>query len=43
MKAMLAGFIAVFVIGAGSNFLLRDAGFSTQERTTVGHSVRLDD
>ncbi|WP_281070676.1 hypothetical protein [Oceaniglobus trochenteri] len=43
MKAMLLAVCAMVVIAVGANFALRNyAGFSAQERTTVGESVRLD-
>lgn len=41
MKAMLLAFVAVGVIAAGSNVILRNAGFSSEE-ATAGPSVRLD-
>ncbi|WP_276308494.1 hypothetical protein [Oceaniglobus ichthyenteri] len=43
MKVMILAFVAIVVIAVSANFGLRTyAGFSTQERTTVGKSVRLD-
>lgn len=42
MKAMLAAFGAIVVIAIGSNLILQQAGFSSEERAT-GASVRLDD
>jgi uncharacterized membrane protein len=41
MKAMLAAFAAIIIIAIGSNAILTNAGFSSQERT-AGNSVRLD-
>jgi len=41
MKAMLAAFVAIAVIAVGSNFVLKQAGFSTQNLAT-GPDVRLD-
>ena len=42
MKAMLAAFVAIAVIAVGSNLILKDVGFSSQDRAT-GAAVRLDD
>lgn len=42
MKAMLAAFVAIAVISVGSNVVLKQVGFSTQERAS-GPAVRLDD
>ncbi|WP_263289388.1 hypothetical protein [Tateyamaria pelophila] len=42
MKAMLAAFVAIAVISVGSNYILQQVGFSTQERAS-GAAVRLDD
>lgn len=42
MKAMLAAFVAIAVISVGSNVVLKQAGFSAQDRAS-GPSVRLDD
>ncbi len=42
MKAMLSAFVAIAVIAVGSNLILQDAGFSSQDRAT-GQAVRLDD
>ena len=42
MKAMLAAFVAIAVISVGSNFVLKNVGFSSEERTS-GAAVRLDD
>lgn len=41
MKAMMAAFAATIVIAIGANFVLKEVGFSAQERT-AGISVRLD-
>lgn len=41
MKTMLLAFLAVVFIAAGSNTILGQAGFSSQDRTS-GPSVRLD-
>jgi hypothetical protein len=41
MKAMLIAFVAIAVIAIGSNFILGQAGFSSQDRAT-GSAVRLD-
>lgn len=40
MKAMLLAFLAIAVIAVGSNTVLEQAGFSSQDRT-VGPAVRL--
>ncbi|KIN70313.1 hypothetical protein Z945_3689 [Sulfitobacter noctilucae] len=42
MKAMLAALTAIVVIAVGSNLILNEAGFSSQDRGS-GPSVRLDD
>lgn len=42
MKAMLIAFVAIAIIAVGSNLILNEAGFSSQERAS-GPSVRLDD
>ena len=41
MKTMLIAFAAIFVIAVGSNIVLNNAGFSSQERGS-GAAVRLD-
>lgn len=41
MKAMLIAFVAIAVISVGSNMILKQAGFSSQERGS-GPAVRLD-
>lgn len=41
MKAMLGAFVAIAVISVGSNLILHEAGFSSQERG-AGSAVRLD-
>jgi hypothetical protein len=41
MKAMLVAFVAIAVIAVGSNLILSNAGFSSQDRA-AGSSVRLD-
>ncbi|WP_298291847.1 hypothetical protein [uncultured Litoreibacter sp.] len=41
MKAMLAAFLAIAIIAVGSNMVLNEAGFSSQQRAT-GSAVRLD-
>jgi hypothetical protein len=41
MKAMLAGFAMIAVVAVGANLILREAGFSAQERHS-GDAVRLD-
>ena len=41
MKTMFAAFAAIAVIAVGSNMILGNVGFSSQERST-GASVRLD-
>ncbi|MFC6589462.1 hypothetical protein [Sulfitobacter pacificus] len=41
MKAMMLAFLAVAVIAVGSNVVLKQAGFSSQDRTSSS-SVRLD-
>ncbi len=42
MKNILLAFLAIAVIAIGSNRILMQAGFSSQDRT-VSPSVRLDD
>jgi predicted secreted protein len=42
MKAMLLAFVALAVISVGSNLILQQVGFSSQDRT-AGADVRLDD
>ncbi|MGB3243906.1 MAG: hypothetical protein WBB25_05200 [Sulfitobacter sp.] len=41
MKAMLLAFVAIAVIAVGSNLILKEAGFSSQDRAS-GPDVRLD-
>ncbi|WP_420862529.1 hypothetical protein [Algirhabdus cladophorae] len=41
MKAMMLAFAAIAVIAVGSNVILGQAGFSSQDRAT-GPAVRLD-
>ena len=41
MKAMLIAFVAIAVIAVGSNMILGQAGFSSQDRA-AGSAVRLD-
>lgn len=41
MKAMLSAFVAIAVIAVGSNLILGEMGFSSEDRAT-GNSVRLD-
>ncbi|MEP5728501.1 MAG: hypothetical protein ABJL67_03905 [Sulfitobacter sp.] len=41
MKAMFVAFVAIAVIAVGSNMILGQAGFSSQDRA-VGDAVRLD-
>ncbi|SDE50797.1 hypothetical protein [Ruegeria marina] len=41
MKAMLAGFAAMIVIGLGAWYVLGEMGFASAERMS-GPSVRLD-
>ena len=41
MKPMLAAFAAIAIIAVGSNFALKQAGFSSQEQGSSS-SVRLD-
>jgi len=41
MKAMLAGFAAIAVIGIAAHFGLAEIGFSSQDRQS-GDAVRLD-
>ncbi len=41
MKARMTAFVAIAVIAVGANFILGNAGFSSQERS-AGPSVRLD-
>lgn len=40
MKSMLLAFAAIGVIAVGSNLVLNEIGFSSQDRST-GSSVRL--
>lgn len=40
MKAMWTAFFAIAVIAVGSNLVLKEAGFSSQERA-AGAAVRL--
>ena len=42
MKPMLTAFAAIVLIAIGANFLLGNAGFSSEDRLS-GLSVRLDD
>ncbi|WP_281356449.1 hypothetical protein [Roseovarius faecimaris] len=42
MKAMLSAFVAIAVIAVGSNVILDNMGFSSQDRTSSPSSVRLD-
>jgi hypothetical protein len=42
MKAMLVAFVAVAAISVGSNLILMQIGFSSQDRA-AGPDVRLDD
>lgn len=39
---MLSAFVAIAIIAAGSNVILKSIGFSAQERTASPASVRLD-
>ena len=41
MKTMLLAFLAIAVIAVGSNLMLGQAGFSSQDRA-AGSAVRLD-
>lgn len=41
MKAMLAGFAAIAVIGVGAHFALQEIGFSSEERF-ASPAVRLE-
>jgi len=41
MKTMLIAFGAIVVIAIGSNLILGQAGFSSQDRS-AGNAVRLD-
>lgn len=41
MRAMWAAFAATIVIAISANFMLKEVGFSAEERT-AGISVRLD-
>ncbi len=41
MKAMLAGFAAIVLIGLAAHYGLAEIGFSSQERS-AGADVRLD-
>lgn len=42
MKAFLMAMVAMIVISVGSNIVLKEIGFSSQEQGT-GSAVRLDD
>jgi hypothetical protein len=42
MKAMLIAFASIALIAVGSNMILGQVGFSSQDRT-AGSAVRLDD
>ena len=42
MKAMFVAFVAIAVISVGSNLILGQAGFSSQDQA-AGAAVRLDD
>lgn len=42
MKVMLAAFVAIAVTSVGSNSVLKETGFATQERASDA-AVRLDD
>ena len=41
MKTMFLAFLAIAVISVGANLVLKQAGFSSQERT-LGANVQLD-
>jgi hypothetical protein len=41
MKTMFAAFLAIAVVTVGANLVLKQVGFSSQERTS-GAAVRLD-
>ena len=41
MKIMFTAFLAIAVVAVGANRILKQAGFSSQERTS-GAAVRLD-
>lgn len=41
MKAMFTAFAVIVVIAIGSNLILKQSGFSSQDRA-VGAAVRLD-
>ena len=41
MKAMFMAFLTIAVIAVGANLVLKQAGFSSQERT-LGANVQLD-
>jgi len=41
MKVMLVAFVAIAIIAFGSNLILNQAGFSSQDRAS-GSAVRLD-
>ena len=41
MKTMFVAFLAIAVISVGANLVLKQAGFSSQERT-LGANVQLD-
>jgi hypothetical protein len=42
MKAFILALVACVVISVGANLILEESGFSAQEMTTTGQSVRLD-
>ena len=42
MKAMFIAFAAIAIIAVGSNLILGQVGFSSQDRS-AGSAVRLDD
>ena len=42
MKTMLIAFVAIAVIAIGANMVLKQAGFSSQDRS-AGAAVRLGD
>lgn len=41
MKAIVAGFAAIFVLAVAANYALDKAGFSSSEKLS-GNAVRLD-
>jgi len=41
MKVMFMAFLAIAIIAVGANLVLKQAGFSSQERT-LGANVQLD-